>query len=49
MKSLGQVCYEAYCKNTGGKSLVSGAILPQWNALSDRTKEAWEAAASAVV
>ena len=49
MKTLGQVCYEAYCGNTGWKSLVSGAILPEWNALNDRIKEAWEAAAHAVL
>jgi hypothetical protein len=42
------VAYEAYCKSTGGKSLISGADLPGWNALSDPIKTAWAAAAEAV-
>lgn len=48
MKSLGQTAYEAYCEKTGWKSLVSGADLPQWDALTDGIREAWEASAGAV-
>ena len=49
MKSIGQVAYEAYCAHTGWRSLVSGAELPQWSALTDPIRLAWEAAAAAVV
>lgn len=49
MKSFGAIAYEAYCEHTGWKSLVSGADLPQWSALSPEIRAAWEAAASAVL
>lgn len=49
MKSMGCVAYEAYCNHTGWKSLVSGADLPQWGALSPEIRTAWEAAANAVL
>ena len=48
-KSLGEIAYNAYCKDTGWKSLVSGAQLPTWQLLSEAIREAWEAAAHAVV
>jgi hypothetical protein len=46
--SLGEVAYVAYCKCSGGKSLVSGADLPQWEALSEQIRHAWVASAQAV-
>jgi len=45
----GQICYEGYCQQSGGKSLVSGAALPAWPDLPADIKEAWERAASAVI
>lgn len=45
----GQRAYEAYCSHTGWKSLVSGAPLPKWSDLDLRIKDAWEAAAEAVM
>ena len=48
MVALGRVAYEAYCGNTGWKSLVSGADLPQWDALKPEIRAAWEIAAEAV-
>lgn len=48
MQSLGSIAYEAYCENTGGVSLISGAKLPTWDALSAEIRAAWEAAADAV-
>lgn len=49
MVNYGQVAYEAYCGTTGWKSLVSGADLPQWEALKPEIRAAWEAAAEAVI
>lgn len=48
MPSYGKIAYDAYCKSSGGVSLVSGAKLPEWAVLSDEIKQAWEAAAEAV-
>ncbi len=48
MKSLGQIGYEAYCDQTEWKSAVSGADLPNWEAVKDEIKAAWEASAGAV-
>lgn len=47
--TLGQVGYEAYCKSSGGASLVSGAKLPPWRDLSEAIRNAWESAAESVV
>jgi hypothetical protein len=47
--ALGQVAYEAYSANTGGKSLASGDNLPAWGDLGDAYKTAWIAAAREVV
>ena len=44
-----QIAYEAYCKNTGWKSLVSGAKLPSWNELRPEIQAAWRAAAQAIL
>lgn len=44
----GQVAFDAYAASTGNVSLVSGAELPPWEALTPAIKDAWEAAGSAV-
>jgi hypothetical protein len=48
MIDLGKLAYDAYCQSSGGVSLVSGAKLPDWEALSPAIKAAWGAAAQAV-
>ena len=48
MQSLGKIAYNAYRKSSGGKSLVSGVKLPEWEELSNEIRTAWECAASAV-
>lgn len=48
-KSPGQIAYEAYCHHTGGKSLVTGCRLPDWNILKAEISLAWEAAANAIL
>lgn len=49
MGSFGKVAYDAYCKSTGGVSLISGAKLPEWEELKVEIKTAWDAAARAVM
>lgn len=49
MTNYGKIAYEAYCKHTGGTSLVSGATLPAWDELKFEIQEAWNAAAEAAV
>lgn len=44
----GQEAYDGYRQKSEGKSLVSGAELPVWDALPDDIKAAWEAAGAAV-
>jgi hypothetical protein len=46
---LGQVAYDAYAANTGGKSLATGDDLPLWADLGDAFKTAWIAAARTVL
>lgn len=48
-KSFGQRAFEAYSAQAGGVSLVSGNVLPEWHEVSETIKEAWEAAAAAVM
>lgn len=48
MPSLGRIAYEAYLVSSGGVSLVSGAQLPEWEALDPRIKLTWIDAAEAV-
>lgn len=43
-----KIAYDAYCKSTGGVSLISGDKLPDFDALKDEIKRAWLAAATAV-
>jgi hypothetical protein len=46
--TLGQIAYEAYCKFSDNKSLVSGQELPSWGNLNSRIKAAWETCAKEV-
>ena len=46
--NFGQIAYEAYFAHSGGKSLISGASLPTWDAQSPEIQAAWQAAAKAV-
>lgn len=48
-KTYGQIAYEAYCRSTGGKSLISGVALPEYTALKHDIRKAWEEAAGAVL
>ena len=45
---FGKIAYEAYCKTTDNKSLISGAELPAWEALDPKIQDAWTAAGLAV-
>lgn len=45
---LAKTAYDAYCRATGGKSLISGQDLPPFENLSDPIKDAWYEAAQAV-
>jgi hypothetical protein len=44
----GSVAYEAYRESAGGRSLVSGDPLPQFDELPAQIRAAWDAAAQAV-
>lgn len=46
---LGRIAYEAYKQHSRGKSLVSGANLPEWEDQAKEIKAAWNNAASAAV
>jgi hypothetical protein len=46
--ALGKIAYEAYVKEAGGVSLVSGESLPAWSCLSLEIRKSWEAAGNAV-
>lgn len=45
----GRRAYLGYCESSGGKSLVSGQKLPDWERLDPRIQEAWISAANAVL
>jgi hypothetical protein len=47
-KTIGQIAYEGYYESCGGKSLISGAQLPQFHEQREDIRNAWEAAANAV-
>lgn len=49
MPDVGKIAYEAYCQSSGGLSLISGESLPAWEALDAKIRNAWQAAAQAVV
>lgn len=46
---FGRLAYDAYCRKAKGVSLVSGDRLPPWDDLPRNVKDAWLAAASAVL
>jgi hypothetical protein len=48
MESLGKINYQGYRLAAAGRSLVSGAELPEWDDLPSEIQGAWEAAADAV-
>jgi hypothetical protein len=48
-KRLGQTAYEAYRDAADGRSLASGEPLPAWPQLAPAIRDAWQAAALAVV
>jgi hypothetical protein len=48
MPDLGQIAYEAYCAQTGWRSLISGAPLPPFAELKTEIQKAWRASAQAV-
>lgn len=43
-----EVAYSAYCKQTGGKSLATGDVLPSFDVLRQSIKDAWAASAIAL-
>ena len=47
-KTLGNIGYDAYCKFTNNKSLISGGELPLFENLRTPIQEAWEKAGQAV-
>jgi hypothetical protein len=46
---LGQIAYEGYLESCGGRSLISGALLPTWEMQEARIQKAWELAAAKVI
>jgi len=44
----GKIAYEAYCKATDNKSLISGDELPAWEVLKPEIQNAWTQAGHAV-
>lgn len=49
MKSPGQIAYEAYRNDAGGRSIATGAALPTWDDMGSRMRRAWENSAKAVI
>lgn len=47
--NLAEIAYEAYRKQSGGVSLVSGQPIPAFEELQDDIKVAWHEAAQAVI
>lgn len=46
--SSGRIGYKAYAESTGGKTF-DGRDMPSWEKLPPRVKDAWQAAAAAIV
>lgn len=44
----GKIAYEAYCKATDNKSLISGETLPGWKDLKPEIQNAWTQSGYAV-
>lgn len=42
---FGKACYDAYCEQTGGVSLISGAVLPPFEEMREDIRRGWIAAA----
>lgn len=38
---VGKLAYIGYCSETGGKSLISGEVLPRWEELNTKIQDAW--------
>lgn len=49
MLEMGRMAYEGYRVGSDGKSLISGAVLPEWADLAPEIRAAWRAAADAVL
>lgn len=49
MAGYGEVAYAAYCAQTDGRSAVTGEPLPAWDEQRQEIRDAWDAAAAAVV
>lgn len=47
-QTLGKAAYDAYRKQSGGRSLISGQPIPDFGVLPDRIQNAWVHAAIAV-
>ncbi len=45
---LGKTCYDQFCRALGGTGPKGGAA-EEWQAMSDRERTAWQAAAEAVL
>lgn len=45
---VAKIAYDAYCKSTGGVSLISGDKLPEFEKLKQSIQDAWYDAAEAV-
>ena len=45
---VGKIGYDAYCKQTGGVSLISGDKLPEFEKLKSSIQDAWVAVGIAV-
>ena len=45
---VGKVGYDAYCKQTGGVSLISGDKLPEFDVLKPAIQDAWAAVGIAI-
>ncbi len=48
-EKVAKIAYEAYCRSTGGKSLVTGDTLPIWEDLPVDICVAWIESSQAVV
>ena len=48
MPDVAQIAYEAYGKSTGGKNFM-GDPMPAWDDLPSAIRQAWDAAAQAVL
>jgi hypothetical protein len=49
MPDYGKTAYEAYVREVGGHSAITGATLPSWEDQQPLVKRAWYAAAEAVI